>query len=267
MAAGGAALALLLTLTGCGGSAAPEPTGTEPTAAAPVPADAPTSADPAAFCEAVVDLDVASAGPPPVDFETATPEEIQTALAEVSGMLEPLVVAVEEVTPEDVADEVDTLAAAVRSDDPAAFDSPEVAEAEATVDGWMIDNCGYEQITVTATDHEFQGLPDTLTPGVRAVTFTNEGEEIHVAGVLRINDDVTESFEELLALPEEQAMQMAESAGGAFAPPGGSNTSFVRFETGRYGVFCPLPEGSIPPAEGTGPPHFVLGMLHELTVE
>ena len=77
---------------------------------------------------------------------------------------------------------------------------------------------------------------------------------------------LVDRLQELLALPEEQALQKVVPAGTAFASPAGSDTAFVRLTPGRYGVVCFIPEGTRPPAEGSGPPHFTLGMKGELTV-
>ncbi|MCA1671968.1 MAG: hypothetical protein LC799_07105 [Actinobacteria bacterium] len=79
----------------------------------------------------------------------------------------------------------------------------------------------------------------------------NEGEEIHEIALLRINDDVTLSAEELLVLPEE-AMTKATAAGFGFAEIGKSSTSFIRLEPGRYAVACFIPVGSKADRRATG---------------
>jgi hypothetical protein len=84
---------------------------------------------------------------------------------------------------------------------------------------------------------------------------------------------VAESLEELLALPEEEAMTKATEAGAAFAAPGtiGTGTADLS-EPGRYGIVCFIPVGATPDVlqsgeEPEGPPHFTEGMFAEITVE
>ena len=55
--------------------------------------------------------------------------------------------------------------------------------------------------------------------------------------------------------------------GAAFAAPDESDTTFMRLEAGRYGGACFIPQGTTHDTEGSGPPHFTLGMFAEFTVE
>lgn len=263
LGAAGIALAAGLVLAGCGGGAPAPEAGADQSSA-------PAAADPARFCQANVDLEASLATGPPIDFETASEEEIMAALQEYGRTVEPLVVEVEQAAPPEVAEDVGTqarlLRQALETGDDSVFESPEFAAANQAVDGYMLDSCGYEQVQVTTVDHEYEGLPESLPTGVVAVTMTNEGEEQHMLGLLRINDDVTASLDELLALPEEEGMQMATFLGAAFAPLGEADTIFVELAAGRHAAVCFLPEGSIGDQEGTGPPHFTLGMQGEITV-
>ena len=132
------------------------------------------------------------------------------------------------------------------------LEQPEFTEADDAIDEYMLAECGYEQIEATGVDYEYEGIPDTVPAGVVAVTFTNEGEELHEIGVARINDDVTVPVEEVLALPEEEVLSMITFTGVAFAAPGESETTFLRMEPGRYGAACFIPEGTTHDTEGTG---------------
>ncbi|GAA3225915.1 hypothetical protein GCM10017691_15090 [Pseudonocardia petroleophila] len=260
-----AASALALALGACGG--APAAPSAEPGAAATADGSAPV----AAFCESVVDFEGASSAGPPVDFATATPEEIQAALAQFGTTLQPFLAAIDSAAPEAVAADTATLTGLTRqalsTGDDTVFESPEFTAAEDRVDTYMLAECGYEQVEITAADFEYQGLPESLPAGVTAITLVNEGEEQHEVGIVRINDGVTLTVEEILALPEEEGMAAVTFAGAAYAEPGGTDTSFIRLaEPGRYGVACFIPEGSTAGAEGTGAPHFTLGMLGDFTV-
>jgi hypothetical protein len=227
-------LSAALALSACGGGGSDESSG------------APNS-DVAAFCEAIVAID-SSTDQPEVDFATASEEEIKAAFQEFGGRLEPLVAEVERTAPEEVQDDVATQSRLARqgfsSGDPSVFESPEFTEADARVDRYMLDNCGYDQIETVASDYQFEGVPESVAGGPVAVTLKNEGEEIHEIALLRINDDVTLSAEELLAMPEEEAMTMAKPAGFGFAEIGQSSTSFIRLEPGRYAVACFIPIGT-----------------------
>ncbi|MFD2092331.1 hypothetical protein [Blastococcus deserti] len=260
---GGASLVIAATMVGCGSD---DPGGEDTQAAASSPAE--PAADPAEFCEASVDVEAAFSMGPPID-ESAPPEEQQAALEEFAGQVEPLLARAEETAPEEVADHVDTAAGIVRDalagGDPSVLESPEYQEADDGIDEYMLAECGYEQIEATGVNYEYEGIPETVEAGVVAVTFTNEGDELHEIGIARINDDVTQPVQELLALPEEQLMSMITFTGAAFAEPGGSDTTFLRLEPGRYGAACFIPQGTTHEHEGDGPPHFTLGMVAEFT--
>jgi hypothetical protein len=229
------------------------------------------AADPAEFCEAAVDAEATISMGPPVDFETATPEEIQAALEEFGAEVEPQLTAVEESAPEDVSDDVTTLTDKIRevlsTGDDTIFEQPEYTEANVAIDEYMLAECGYEQIEATGVNYEYEGIPDTVPAGVVAITFSNEGDEMHEIALARINDDVTTPIEELVALPEEQVFSMLEITGAAFAAPSESDTVFMRLEPGRYGAVCFIPQGTTHDTEGSGPPHVALGMFAEFTAE
>ena len=62
----------------------------------------------------------------------------------------------------------------------------------------------------------------------------------------RINDDVTLSTDELLALPEEEVFTMITMVGGAFAAPGTTGNTVMDLTPGRYVAVCPIPQGMTP---------------------
>jgi plastocyanin len=137
-------------------------------------------------------------------------------------------------------------------------------------------------LTVTGVDYAFAGIPDGVDAGT-VLGFRNEGDEVHEMIVVRINDDVAQSLPELLALPQEEAMQLVQDVGMAVANPGEDAEETVTLtEEGNYGMICfiplgttSLPEGSggppasgepLPSGIGSGPPHFTLGMLKQFSV-
>jgi hypothetical protein len=122
---------------------------------------------------------------------------------------------------------------------------------------------------VTTTEYAFDGLPDTLDAGVTSFDLTNDGAEVHELVLLRKNDGVTETAEELLALPQAEALQKAMLLGVA-GPVSDGNPAYVvaDLEAGDYIAVCFIPVGTTsmdgPPPEGA--PHFTEGMVQEFTV-
>ena len=212
---------------------------------------------------------------PDVDFETATPEEIAAATEEFATVLEPKLDAALETAPDEIASEVETLVGLVRegleSGDDTSSD-PEYMAADESIDVYVAESCGYDTIDVSAVEYAFQNLPSTLPAGRTAFAFTNEGEEIHEMVLFRINDDVTETIEELLALPEEEALGKVVFAGVTFSAQGGTDTETIELAPGRYGAVCFIPVGTMDMTalqseeEPSGPPHFTAGMQAEFTV-
>jgi hypothetical protein len=219
-----------------------------------VPAGAGASGSDKTFCKAVVKISLF--------FNTIEEEPSEKQLARIEELLEP----VEENAPADIAEAVDTAVAGVRSGD---FESDEVGEAGNTVDQWVVDNCGYEVVQVTARDYEFEGIPETLKTGTVLFEFTNEGAELHEIGVVRIKGD--ESVEEVLELPEDEAEGKIQEVGFGFAAPGETSVAYLKLKKpGTYGAACFIPVGSTSFEEAEtadGPPHFTEGMFAEFEVE
>lgn len=276
MRAAGLLLGLALVLAGCGDdvNSADEPTtttagdtGDTTTTTEATSSTTTTAADDEEaagdFCEAAPAVDVALAADEP------DPETVEQALVDV-----------EAAAPEELSDEVATVTDAVRrvmeTQDFEIFSEPELQEANLAVNDYLVSDCGFSEVDITAVEYAFQGLPETVSTGPTAVYLRNEGQEFHEAVMFRINDDVTQSVEELLALPQEEAQTMTEFVGATFAAPGSASaTSIELTEPGRYAVVCFVPVGMTPEAleamgpeeEPQGPPHFTQGMFQEFTVE
>jgi uncharacterized cupredoxin-like copper-binding protein len=131
-------------------------------------------------------------------------------------------------------------------------------------------------VEVVGVDYAFQGIPPTATVGT-SFSLRNEGEEAHELVLVRKNPDVTLSFEELLALPEDQALNQVAFLGQVAANPGETASGTVAADApGDYLAICfvpqgltQLPEGSLGPDASlpAGAPHFTLGMRQEFTVQ
>lgn len=231
--------------------------------------------DTAAFCQQTLDTEQVATSGPDVDFETASEDEIQAAIELYAAELEPLLDALSENPPEEIADAVETIDTGLRSgiesgEDP--FGQPGFVEADRAIDQWLADNCGFEMVTIRGVEYMFEDVPDTLEGGVVGFDFQNAGNEVHEMIVFRINDDSDATIEELLELPEEEAQEMATFVGAAFAAPGENDMSFIDLEPGRYGIVCFIPVGTVDMEmlEGEeapeGPPHFTQGMHKEFEV-
>lgn len=263
---GGVVVSALLA-AGCGDDDATSDT-TAPGGAA---ADG-ASADVADYCDATLALE--TAGEPDIDFATATDAEIAEATRTFSQeTLRPLADDVVATAPEavvaDIAVMSDALDEMIETGDFAAFDTPEVTAASNAQHAFDVESCGWATTAVTAADYSFSGLPHEIDAGVTSFELTNGGNETHEMVVFRKNDGVTESFEELLAMPEDQATENVTMVGIAGpVPPGQPGYAVADLEPGEYIALCFIPVGTVnldgPPPEG--PPHFTQGMQHEFTV-
>jgi hypothetical protein len=146
--------------------------------------------------------------------------------------------------------------------DPSELESPAYADAAAAVGAMVHEDCGAHRATVKAVDYAFEGVPGEVDAGLASFAFTNEGGEEHEMVLFRRAEGVTESLDELLALPEEQSMAKIELAGVTFAGPGSTSYLAADLQPGTYFLVCFIPVGG---AEA-GEPHFVHGMKSAFTV-
>lgn len=133
------------------------------------------------------------------------------------------------------------------------------------------------RVDVVGTEYAYAGLEASYS-GPITIAFRNEGAEVHEIVVVRKGEGVTQTWEELLALPEDQSEGLVSFAGVAFAEPGQTAADMVTAsEPGEYLGICFIPAGttelpsidpnaSEPPDLGTGAPHFTLGMMTEFTI-
>ena len=233
--------------------------------------DAGGGPDEAAYCTASLAIDTAPA--PEIDYPTATPEDIATGMqAWAEDTMKPLVADAVAVSPAEIQGDVEIMTAAVdqmAAGDPTAFDVPDVAAASDRLHQYDLDTCGWTSHDVQATEYSFANVPDELPTGPTSFELTNDGNEVHELILMRKNPGVTDSAEELLALPQEEAMAKVTMLGSpAFALPGAADHKVVDLEPGDYVAACFIPMGMTsddgPPPEG--PPHFTQGMVAEFTV-
>ena len=142
---------------------------------------------------------------------------------------------------------------------------------------------GAEPVTVTATEEDAGGeivysfnesaTTDLGEIGSYAVTFQNDGAEMHELVVSRINDDETRSVPELLAAIGEGTNPdtFSNDVAATSACPGEETELGVEIEdAGRYVLVCTFPVGSTPGLTEAefpeGPPHAAQGMVVEMVV-
>lgn len=142
-----------------------------------------------------------------------------------------------------------------------------------------------EPVVITMVDFAFEGVPDSIPAGT-AITVVNEAPtELHEVVAFRLPDDEERSVDELAHLaPGELVAVLGEPAAVILAVPDGDPIVAVGdgtlAEPGRYALMCFIPTGvdpdvylaaaaeteEGPPQVDGGPPHFVHGMVAEITV-
>lgn len=216
--------------------------------------------DNAAFCDALIDFNTAA-------FQVDISEDTSEADIKAAGEdLAPLSEALKENAPEDLkasATEVDDFVQPLREGDAEPFNQDSTFETYMGFLGEATSACDFDEVSVTGKDYAFEA-PDTVKAGNVSFAFTNASEgEDHEMAVLQKADGVDLSWEELLALPEEEAMSKTKFITAAYSPPGEGGSTLATLEAGDYVMVCFIPVGG---AED-GPPHFTQGMIHEFTVE
>ncbi len=175
--------------------------------------------------------------------------------------------------PEEIAGDTEKLVAAAKkfraTGDASQFESPAFMTAGANVDTYLYDNCDDEKTEVKGPDYKFEGLEDSYPAGVRRFKLDNTGKEAHEMIILSRKPGVTESFDQILKLPEEKAQSKVDFAGSADTiDPGKASYGIADLKPGEYIAVCFLPKGTTSLGkEGKGPEHHTLGMKKEFKVE
>jgi hypothetical protein len=223
------------------------------------------------LCETWVTSDAAGQGLLQIDFATATLEDVKEAVRSFWAEEESILLSMELKAPDGLKSDISALLRLARegraSGEPATLLSTNWEAADRNIDEYMLQECGYEEIRVTATDHTYQGLPHSRTAATVAVTLTNQGQDLHQLILSRIDDNVTQPFSEILDQLDRSEVAPATPMAVVDADPGERSTVFVPLTPGRYGVFDAYPQGTKSEImRGGGPPHFRLGMMHEFKV-
>ena len=230
-----------------------------------------SAGDTSEYCEASLALETIPE--PDIDFETATPVEITAATKSfATETFIPLAQRLKDAAPDEVMADIDIGIAALNDlaetgDFETALGTPEVDAALDRLHTHDLETCEWNTVDVTAADYAFQGVPSELDAGVASFEFVNGGTEIHEMVLFRRNDGVTETVEELLALPDDEVQTKTTMVAATGASPGESEYAIADLTPGTYAMLCFVPEGTTSEdAYGTGQPHFMRGMVFEFTV-
>lgn len=218
------------------------------------------------FCRTVVDLTQLVAVEGAIPDEDAPPRKI----AKFERRLARLFNRAEQTAPPEIVNDVSFASELTYLDVRESPDVLGIAEPIRAIKRFVADECGFETVTVTAREYEFQGIPETLRTGTIVFELRNEGLEVHEMAFGRIKGDA--SLEALLELPENERARLnriQELGLRALAAPGESDVALVTFtRPGRYVVadFVPVGTTSVE-ADSDGAPHTDEGMFAELRVK
>lgn len=178
-----------------------------------------------------------------------------------------------------------SLVAAACGDDDESGGGDESTTTEAMDDATSTTEAA-EAVEVRAIDYGFEDLPATIDAGSMVQLHNDSDVELHEFVAFKLPDSETRSAAELSKLPESElgALFAGEPAAVIIAMPGEDGQAVVGdgsiSEPGRYVAFCAIPQGADPqeymtaaqtsdgpPQVEGGPPHFVLGMVGDFTVQ
>ena len=223
--------------------------------------------DSAVFCDDAEAVNLAASASPDVDPATATEAELDAAYGELLDALATEVDSVTESAPDELSEQVadldEIVTAAAEAGDETVVEDDGYNAALEEVNATATESCGWASAEVTGVEYTFEDLPDTLAAGPTGVVFTNGGTEPHEMIVFAKSDGVTESFDEILQLGEEESASKMTPVGGVGpTEPEASGSTFLALEAGEYMAICFLPVGGA----DDGLPHFLQGMKQEFTV-
>jgi hypothetical protein len=115
---------------------------------------------------------------------------------------------------------------------------------------------------INATDYKFDA-PAQIPAGLTTFTLADGGKEVHHASLIRITEgktfaDLTAAMKAMKPGATPPSWMVPVGGPNAIVPGGESNTT-VNLEPGNYALVCFVPDAKMVP-------HFMLGMIKELTV-
>jgi hypothetical protein len=258
---------VLAAACGCGGPPGASSPSTDSSAPAPNQQVAP-------FCETWVETDVAGRSLLQVNYASATPEQLKAVVRSFWAEEEPILESLEREVPPELTGDVEPLIQLARdgkvSGAPGTLSSPEIDRSDRAIDDFMLRQCPYPHLAVTATDAEYVGAPATVKASTIALVLTNRGQDAHEIFVCQIDPGETRPFRDILASAKSGCRAPITPIAVVEADPGDTRAVFVPLVAGRYGWYDGLLQGTTSISSlngGKGPPHFSLGLVHEIVVQ
>ena len=255
--AAGFLTALLATAAGCGSNDDPAEDASGSSSADGSPVASSAGGDVDAFCQAVLDLD-AIASPDPDD-----PGGASTVTAFGQQIADPVaaIAAHAPAAAQEAAGALQAIQAQLAAGDGSVLADPATAVTVGTVEQAVADGCGFTDVAIDAVDYSFQGAPASTPAGPTNFLLTNasaSGQE-HVMLVLQSPDGAPVTPDAFVADPEGSigSMQLLNAAD---APPDATSGVTLDLTPGSYLLVCPIS------MDESSPPHFMLGMITQLTV-
>lgn len=141
------------------------------------------------------------------------------------------------------------------------------------VSTYLFDHCRFDgRLDVQGTEYSFTGIPAQIPSGTYGILLRNTGGQQHMMGIFRRNDGETAAWQDLLMLPQDQFGSHVQPVTFSFAPANGNAwLRRIALTPGDYVAVCFITEGSVVKADGsyvdgTGPAHFMKGMMTEFHV-
>ncbi len=124
------------------------------------------------------------------------------------------------------------------------------------------------EMTVTATDYAYTGVPETIGAGIVKATFVNKGAVSHEMVLLKVSDNskTTAAFAALSGVFEGGPLPVNFLAvnGVHDTAPGTTTVSEFNLTPGQYIALCG--DSGVVGSSTDGKPHFMRGMFKRITV-
>jgi uncharacterized cupredoxin-like copper-binding protein len=203
-------------------------------------------------------------GPPPPELAGQIRDSFDANLARPLSALQAE-------APDEIRDEVDEIALKARQfrdeGNPEAVQDEAFTSLTDTVDAYMQENCSGTKAKVEAINYAYRNLPSTLATGTVRIEMENTATEAHEMVVLNRKPGVTETYDQILALPFEQQETKVDFVNAASADPGKTAYLVATMPAGDYIFLCSFGKGTTDDDDvKDAEPHFTLGMRQEVKV-
>jgi hypothetical protein len=266
-------LSAILLVGGCAPQATEAPVPTAVPTEVPPTATSPASAS-SQFCSDYLAVSIGFLKSPITGDDTAMKSMSKDAITAEAQKLVDSVAALKASAPTELADPLTkvltVLDEVVTTGDASKIQSSDLMSQGGAVDVWAVGHCGWPQVSVTATDYAFAGIPATIPAGVTGFLMTNQSTaEQHVLLIARRKPGSTTPTKDLMGMQGDVFASDLELVAATGAEPGGTAGAAADLTPGDYIAFCPIPQGGTPAPNSTpsGQAHSALGQYSEFTVK